>query len=124
MNTIFVITFCCSIPGYSCLFLYLAAQVITNPCISVPCSNGGSCLSLEGGSYYCICRNGYRGNNCESAIGNGKTGLFNEHMIVCQKLSKIFIFIFCLYPLLRCRFESHCCHQFVCGAGGGTFSVD
>ncbi len=38
-----------------------------NPCNSNPCSNGGQCICLNTGNYYCVCPNGYIGLNCESA---------------------------------------------------------
>ncbi|XP_055376378.1 cadherin-related tumor suppressor [Condylostylus longicornis] len=35
-------------------------------CKQNPCKNGGSCqASPDGVSYFCLCRPGYRGNNCE-----------------------------------------------------------
>uniref|UniRef100_A0A1I8PJD7 Cadherin-related tumor suppressor n=1 Tax=Stomoxys calcitrans TaxID=35570 RepID=A0A1I8PJD7_STOCA len=35
-------------------------------CSSNPCSNGGSCRSSpDGSSFFCLCRPGYRGNQCE-----------------------------------------------------------
>ncbi|XP_068141663.1 LOW QUALITY PROTEIN: cadherin-related tumor suppressor [Drosophila tropicalis] len=37
-------------------------------CLGKPCHNGGSCQrSPDGSSYFCLCRPGYRGNQCESA---------------------------------------------------------
>ncbi|XP_064546558.1 cadherin-related tumor suppressor [Drosophila montana] len=36
-------------------------------CWSKPCHNGGSCQrSPDGASYFCLCRPGYRGSQCES----------------------------------------------------------
>ncbi|KAI8035371.1 hypothetical protein M5D96_011814 [Drosophila gunungcola] len=36
-------------------------------CYSKPCRNGGSCQrSSDGSSYFCICRSGFRGNQCEN----------------------------------------------------------
>ncbi|KAH8237858.1 hypothetical protein KR032_003993 [Drosophila birchii] len=36
-------------------------------CWSKPCRNGGSCQrSSDGSSYFCLCRPGFRGNQCES----------------------------------------------------------
>ncbi|XP_037925112.1 cadherin-related tumor suppressor [Hermetia illucens] len=36
-------------------------------CSSNPCRNGGSCReSPDGSSFFCLCRPGYRGNQCES----------------------------------------------------------
>lgn len=36
-------------------------------CSSQPCKNGGSCReSPDGSSFFCLCRPGYRGNQCET----------------------------------------------------------
>lgn len=36
-------------------------------CSSSPCKNGGSCReSPDGSSFFCLCRPGYRGNQCET----------------------------------------------------------
>lgn len=36
-------------------------------CSENPCQNGGSCReSPDGSSFFCLCRSGYRGNQCES----------------------------------------------------------
>lgn len=36
-------------------------------CSSAPCRNGGSCReSPDGSSFFCLCRPGYRGNQCET----------------------------------------------------------
>uniref|UniRef100_A0A182SYE4 Uncharacterized protein n=1 Tax=Anopheles maculatus TaxID=74869 RepID=A0A182SYE4_9DIPT len=36
-------------------------------CSSGPCKNGGSCReSSDGSSFFCLCRPGYRGNQCET----------------------------------------------------------
>lgn len=36
-------------------------------CSGNPCQNGGSCReSADGSSFFCLCRPGYRGNNCET----------------------------------------------------------
>lgn len=36
-------------------------------CASNPCQNGGSCReSQDGSSFFCLCRPGYRGNQCET----------------------------------------------------------
>lgn len=36
-------------------------------CSSAPCKNGGSCReSPDGSSFFCLCRPGYRGNQCET----------------------------------------------------------
>nr|XP_053612376.1 cadherin-related tumor suppressor [Plodia interpunctella] len=38
-------------------------------CNSNPCKNGGSCKeSTDLNSYFCLCRPGYRGNQCESLV--------------------------------------------------------
>lgn len=36
-------------------------------CSSIPCKNGGSCReSPDGSSFFCLCRPGYQGNQCET----------------------------------------------------------
>lgn len=36
-------------------------------CSSAPCKNGGSCKETQdGSSFFCLCRPGYRGNQCET----------------------------------------------------------
>ena len=35
-----------------------------NPCMNVPCENGGTCMNL-GIDYDCICPTGYTGKDCE-----------------------------------------------------------
>lgn len=34
-------------------------------CEQAPCRNGGSCQETPEGTYFCLCRPGYRGNQCE-----------------------------------------------------------
>lgn len=34
-------------------------------CEQAPCRNGGSCQETPEGAYFCLCRPGYRGNQCE-----------------------------------------------------------
>ena len=40
----------------------------TDPCVSGPCENGGTCGEILG-QYYCICAVGYVGINCEMPLG-------------------------------------------------------
>ena len=35
-------------------------------CDANPCKNGGSCREAPGGSFFCLCRPGYRGSQCEA----------------------------------------------------------
>ncbi|CAF4325962.1 unnamed protein product, partial [Rotaria sp. Silwood2] len=37
-------------------------------CRNNPCVNGGSCQSVPGGGFRCICRTGFTGNFCELSI--------------------------------------------------------
>ncbi len=37
-----------------------------NPCASQPCRNGGTCQSVNGNSYQCICPGGYSGFDCST----------------------------------------------------------
>ncbi|XP_064092540.1 cadherin-related tumor suppressor-like [Macrobrachium nipponense] len=39
----------------------------TNACDNNPCSNGGTCQTTLEGGFFCLCRPGYRGNQCELA---------------------------------------------------------
>ncbi|XP_068748804.1 neurofascin-like [Montipora capricornis] len=54
------------------------ASVVTgqNPCISLPCKNGGSCF--QGGiSYHCSCINGYTGQNCTELTFEASIGIYD-----------------------------------------------
>lgn len=65
----------------------MGSQVLTatDPCVSIPCRNGASCISRGAESYYCICRNGYRGNNCDDAIGKerSKDTYSHQSLAIC-----------------------------------------
>lgn len=37
-------------------------------CSENPCQNGGSCRESPDGSFFCLCRLGYRGNQCEALV--------------------------------------------------------
>ncbi|XP_020615948.1 fibropellin-3-like [Orbicella faveolata] len=42
---------------------------IVSPCMSGPCQNGGSCLSIyEKNSYLCLCVKGFTGSTCQTDI--------------------------------------------------------
>ncbi|CAN8006312.1 unnamed protein product [Ixodes hexagonus] len=60
-----------------------------NSCASAPCKNGGSCREAPAGSFFCLCRLGFKGSLCEQAadgcrpsrcrngatcVGNGPAG--------------------------------------------------
>lgn len=43
---------------------------LTAACSLITCSNGGTCLSLSGGtSWTCLCLPGYTGDRCQQLIG-------------------------------------------------------
>ena len=39
-----------------------------NPCFSFPCSNSGTCYSINSLTYGCLCPNGYTGTNCQTIL--------------------------------------------------------
>ncbi|XP_072021860.1 uncharacterized protein [Amphiura filiformis] len=47
----------------------IARTTNLNLCNNFPCLNGGSCVSQHSGSYVCICRSGWAGRDCGTAIG-------------------------------------------------------
>ena len=60
-------------PGYVDhypLFLSLGSSVNENACSSQPCLNGGSCLTMEGDYYVCLCSTDYVGIDCGTPKGN------------------------------------------------------
>lgn len=43
-------------------------ETVVDPCLSQPCRNGGTCNTLDGGSYSCTCPLGTSGLRCEEDI--------------------------------------------------------
>ncbi|CAG2242493.1 unnamed protein product [Mytilus edulis] len=45
-------------------------DVLTNPCerSPQPCQNQGTCISIGGSKYTCLCPNGFTGHNCQTDI--------------------------------------------------------
>ena len=41
-------------------------SVGNDPCASQPCRNGGTCQSLNGNTFQCICPSGYSGSDCST----------------------------------------------------------
>lgn len=41
------------------------SSVCELPCLSNPCSNGATCISLLSGNYLCMCFGGFTGSACE-----------------------------------------------------------
>ena len=41
--------------------------IVSDPCISNPCNNGGSCTSNGDNTYTCGCLDMYYGENCEKS---------------------------------------------------------
>jgi len=51
-------------------FNYIIFLLLKALCSSIICSNGGTCLSLSGGtSWKCLCQSGYTGDRCQQLIG-------------------------------------------------------
>ena len=53
------------------VFFSLITSLYPEPdrCYSMPCQNGGTCITELGiGSYKCQCEEGFRGTNCEGAL--------------------------------------------------------
>lgn len=48
----------------------MSSEHYEDPCLSNPCSNGGSCIPSDGSpGYDCACLNGYEGAQCEITKG-------------------------------------------------------
>ena len=63
------------------MFLYL----ISVPCDSSPCQNGGTCEWDASGRYTCSCIQGFRGMNCEE----GKYHYVVFTLSICIEISTI-----------------------------------
>ncbi|XP_072042533.1 uncharacterized protein [Amphiura filiformis] len=55
--------------GFTGVNCEIARTTNLNLCNNFPCLNGGSCVSQHIGSYVCICRSGWAGRDCGTAIG-------------------------------------------------------
>ena len=44
------------------------AWALIDPCLSLPCQNGGLCVPGLGGTFTCVCLPGFTGTLCENAV--------------------------------------------------------
>ena len=56
-----------------CMYVYVYMNrqeycIGSDPCLSNPCSNGGSCASLNTANYTCQCPTSYCGGNCQIGL--------------------------------------------------------
>ena len=51
---------------FVCLFFDTEVPCNDNPCTSLPCQNGGSCLTMDASYYICICPEDFLGINCQT----------------------------------------------------------
>jgi len=73
----------------------------TNNCISLPCYNGATCISFNGG-YQCQCRYRYSGQHCEFGLFQFTTAIFKLYFKV--------VHMFCLIGeiILYIMIIGHC----------------
>jgi len=53
-------------------------EIDQDECDSDPCMNGGVCVDHPG-SYECMCKKGYVGQNCDTGKPSSGLNLFNEY---------------------------------------------
>ncbi len=98
--------------NYFILFWGITAIPPTsNTCPINACLNGGSCQSVPGGSYRCLCQSGYTGSRCDLFIGI----LFE--IIYLKKCFILFWGTSVIVP------NSNTCATNVCNNGGTCQSV-
>ncbi|XP_069117853.1 agrin-like isoform X2 [Argopecten irradians] len=55
-----------------------------NPCSSLPCMHGGTCLMSDAEIFTCLCEEGYSGNNCEIVL-NPCVSAVCQHGATCRQ---------------------------------------
>lgn len=52
---------------------YCESSIVSDPCDSNPCLNGGTCFSFTKNFYTCLCQNSCSGLNCANCLFNAMT---------------------------------------------------
>ncbi|KAL5014686.1 hypothetical protein ScPMuIL_008956, partial [Solemya velum] len=55
-----------------------------NPCQSLPCSNGGTCMILDDEIFECLCQEQFTGENCEVSLNPCSSDPCNKNAICVQ----------------------------------------
>ena len=81
---------------------YIGSQCLTvyvNPCVSSPCINGGTCVTVASNQYICTCPINYSGLNCATynpcaslSCQNGGNCVVLNNQASCSCNIKLYIF--------------------------------
>jgi Leucine-rich repeat (LRR) protein len=101
-------------------------EVITHPCMSMPCLNGATCVENDSPhGYECICATGYTGNNCADVVDAcSSTPKACMHNGTCINLISRYE-CECVHPWTgpRCSVKGSACDPNPCKHFGNCFAT-